>query len=55
MSGEDFYAEFKASLDFLGPGFRGMNQVVVYFKEGRLCLSFDGKEVRLNIPSEVIS
>ena len=55
MNGRDLYEEFKAALDYLGPGFRGMESVQIHLCGQKLRLSVDGRECAIIIPVEEAS
>lgn len=50
MTGKDFYEEFKAALDYLGVGFRGMDEAQVQLDGSKLRISVDGRECAISIP-----
>lgn len=47
MFADKFYEQFKESLNFLGPGFRGMHLVTVNIKDDAVVLSFENKSVTI--------
>lgn len=49
MTGAEFYEEFKSALDYLGCGFRGMNQAKVCLWHGELRMDFDGRTCLIKI------
>lgn len=50
MDAEEFYAEFKASLDYLGAGWSGRDQVVVSIEGDKFRMAFGGRETLLVLP-----
>lgn len=51
MNAEQFYEEFKDALNYLGPGFKWKEQVIIQCKDGRIIMTFDGKEASFTVPS----
>ena len=50
MTGEDLYNEFKAALEYLGSGFRGMAEVQVHLDGTKLCMCVEGRECAIALP-----
>lgn len=50
MTGEEFYNEFKAALNYVGVGFHGMDRAVVCLDQGKLVVIANGKSCSLEIP-----
>jgi hypothetical protein len=50
MTAQEFYEEFKESLNYLGVGFAGMEDAEVFIENGRFGMSANGKETLLVLP-----
>lgn len=51
MDAREFYDEFKAMLDFVGVGFRGMENATVTVSDGKFFVTCDNKSARIDIPA----
>lgn len=52
MDAEEFYEEFKAALNFLGVGFRGMHQVTVKIEGCQFIMTLDNKQIAISTPTK---
>jgi hypothetical protein len=50
MTAHQFYEYFKDALDYLGPGFRGMDEVSVCIHDGKFILMNGDKEASIIVP-----
>jgi hypothetical protein len=50
MNAQEFYEYFKDALDYLGPGFRGMDEVIVCVQDNKFILMGGDKEASINLP-----
>lgn len=50
MNADYFYGEFKAMLDYLGVGFKGMSDVKIMIDGDKIVLSANDKECAIKIP-----
>ena len=52
MDAREFYEEFKAMLDFVGVGFRGMQDAIVTIRDGKIFVTAGNRSARLDVPEE---
>ena len=53
MNAREFYEEFKAMLDFVGVGFRGMQDAIVTIRDGKIFVTAGNRSARLDVPEEL--
>ena len=49
MNAREFYEEFKAMLDFVGVGFRGMQDAIVTIRDGKIFVTAGNRSARLDV------
>ena len=52
MNAREFYEEFKVMLDFVGVGFRGMDNATVTVRDGKFFMTAENRSARLDVPEE---
>ena len=50
MNAQEFYEYFKDALDYLGPGFSRMEQIIVYVQGDKVVLMCGDKEASIRLP-----
>lgn len=50
MTAQELYEELRAALDYLGVGFRGMNDAQVVLVGSKLVFRADGRECSVELP-----
>jgi len=52
MNAAEFYEYFKDALDFVGPGFSGMEKVIVCMRGEKIVLTHGDFEATIRLPEE---
>jgi len=50
MDGEQFYEEFKSALDYLGVGFRGKEEALMWAEGNKLWMEFESRSISVAMP-----